>query len=146
MNSQQVSPLKAREAKHVHHFIQNEMVGYGRGVYIKGLNFVTMEPDHAEAVLEKVAELTASGKFIMGSVFEYFPHEKTLSVSNDATAMNNRSTQLNVLTHSMWTENTPENTKIGKENVRAVVDYIANLQADVHTARYRAYANYCELP
>ena len=121
------------------------MVGYGRGCYLKGLNFRRFEPEHAEATLEKISSLTANGKFIMGSVFEYFPHEKTLSVPNDATAMGNRTPDLNVLTHSMWFENTPENTAIGKENVRAVIDYIAGLQEDVHTARYRAYGNYCTL-
>lgn len=122
---------------------QNDMVGYGRGVYMKGLNFLMMEPDHSREVLEKITALT-SGKFIMGCVFEYFPHEKTLSVPNDANAINNRTNRLNVLTHSMWLENTPENVKIGRENVRTVTDYIASLQTDVHSARYRAYGNYCE--
>ena len=78
----------------------------------------------------------------MVTVLEFFPLQRVNAVPNDATAINNRSFSNNALTTCIWLDNTPENQKIGKANVYAIIDLIKSFVKDSDMAVKRSYGNY----
>ncbi|EJD01265.1 FAD-binding domain-containing protein [Fomitiporia mediterranea MF3/22] len=124
--------------------LQNEVATPGQCVYMKGVNFSLLQPDEARILLDKIAELTEDSTFRVASIFEFFPPDKINSVPNDATAMNNRSFQKNVLTSSFWDENTPVNQKTGRQKVYTITELITNVAKDADVLEKRGYGNYSD--
>lgn len=121
--------------------LQNPNVYHGQSVYMKGVTQLEYTPEIAKRVFEKMCEVS-SKDMRLAVLFELYPLGKINSVSNDAAAFNIRGPASNVLCMSLWDENTPENGKIGKENVYAITDIISKAEQKPEASQTRAYGNY----
>ena len=121
------------------------MVGYGRGVYLRGVLQQTVRPEKAKEILDsvtKVSETESDGTdFQVLLAYELFPQGKINSVASTTdTAFNSRIRRINALSMALW-DNAPEKQALGRSKVDFLSDLLVSYEPD-GLASTRAYGNY----
>lgn len=73
---------------------------------------------------------------------EFFPLSKINSVSNNATAFNNRQYHNNLFCACRWVEDTPENLQRARQALNNLTDLISEGEEDPDDSKSKAYGNY----
>ncbi|KAH6915196.1 FAD binding domain-containing protein [Coprinopsis sp. MPI-PUGE-AT-0042] len=119
--------------------LQNEMSGYGKGAYLKGVTQKRRDFESMKQILAKLDVISQEG-FTPAVIYEYFPLQKINSVPVRATAFR-RQLDPNILITFAW-EGEEDRSAKARDIVNKIVDDIVGPIEDVPNPDRIGYTNY----